>query len=210
MNFPRFADETKLESTKRESKPFASNDALRRELDRLMEFYQQGDQKAARTLITRVSPMLFSFFLRLPGNQNHASDLLQETWMRVHKIRHTYRSGQPVLPWLYAIARNIRTDAYRKRIREASNEQAMEFLPEPNAPAPVSTDLPSRIAALISTLPESQREVITMLKEGDMSLEEVARATGSTVGSVKQKAHRAYQKLRQTMRQASSHEDACG
>ena len=39
-------------------------------------------------------------------------------------------------------------------------------------------------------------EVITMLKISGMSLEEVARATSSSVGSVKQKAHRAYEKLR--------------
>jgi RNA polymerase sigma-70 factor (ECF subfamily) len=39
-----------------------------------------------------------------------------------------------------------------------------------------------------------------MLKVAGMSLEEVARATSSTVGSVKQKAHRAYKKLRETMR----------
>jgi RNA polymerase sigma-70 factor (ECF subfamily) len=35
-----------------------------------------------------------------------------------------------------------------------------------------------------------------MLKVSGMTLEEVARATSSSVGSVKQKAHRAYLKLR--------------
>jgi RNA polymerase sigma-70 factor (ECF subfamily) len=38
-----------------------------------------------------------------------------------------------------------------------------------------------------------------MLKVSGMSLEEVARATSSSVGSVKQKVHRAYKKLRETM-----------
>jgi RNA polymerase sigma-70 factor (ECF subfamily) len=41
--------------------------------------------------------------------------------------------------------------------------------------------------------------VIEMLKIAGMSLEEVARATSSTVGSVKQKAHRAYAKLRERL-----------
>ena len=45
-------------------------------------------------------------------------------------------------------------------------------------------------------MPESQREVIVMLKICGMSLEEVARATSSSVGSVKQKVHRAYETLR--------------
>ena len=45
-------------------------------------------------------------------------------------------------------------------------------------------------------LPESQREVLTMLKVLGMTVEEVARITSSTAGAVKQKAHRAYEKLR--------------
>ena len=49
---------------------------------------------------------------------------------------------------------------------------------------------------LIAVLPPSQREVVSMLKVGEMSLIEVARATSSSVGSVKLKAHRAYEKLR--------------
>jgi RNA polymerase sigma-70 factor (ECF subfamily) len=49
---------------------------------------------------------------------------------------------------------------------------------------------------LIAALPPSQREVVSLLKVSGMSLEEVARATESSVGSVKLKAHRAYEKLR--------------
>jgi RNA polymerase sigma-70 factor (ECF subfamily) len=55
----------------------------------------------------------------------------------------------------------------------------------------------TRFTHLLETLPDSQREVIVMLKLSDMSLEEVARATSSTVGAIKQKAHRAYARLRE-------------
>ena len=53
---------------------------------------------------------------------------------------------------------------------------------------------------LIAVLPASQREVVSMLKVSGMSLEEVARATASSVGSVKLKAHRAYEKLREVLK----------
>jgi RNA polymerase sigma-70 factor (ECF subfamily) len=52
---------------------------------------------------------------------------------------------------------------------------------------------------MVASLPESQREVIVMLKVAGMSLEEVAKATSSTVGAVKQKAHRAYTTLRRAL-----------
>jgi RNA polymerase sigma-70 factor (ECF subfamily) len=58
------------------------------------------------------------------------------------------------------------------------------------------------LQALLAPLPECQREVIEMLKVAGMSLEEVARATSSSVGSVKQKAHRAYDKLRELLTSA--------
>ena len=64
---------------------------------------------------------------------------------------------------------------------------------------PLERERVSDLETLLATLPESQREVIAMLKVSGMSLEEVARATASSVGSVKQKAHRAYRKLRQLM-----------
>ena len=69
--------------------------------------------------------------------------------------------------------------------------------PESYAPQGVSEERHSeRIDEILKGLPESQREVLVMLKGSGMSLEEVARATSATVGSIKQKAHRAYDKLR--------------
>ena len=92
--------------------------------------------------------------------------------------------------------RNVRVDHYRKAHRAAGREEQLEENPEiPAAPAhrPKST---ADLEALLAGLPDSQREVIAMLKVNGMSLEEVAHATSSTVGSVKQKAHRAYDRLR--------------
>jgi len=73
----------------------------------------------------------------------------------------------------------------------------VETLPENGQP--IATAAAPDLQSILATLPESQREVIFMLKGAGMSLEEVARATSSTVGSVKQKAHRAYEKLREVL-----------
>jgi RNA polymerase sigma-70 factor (ECF subfamily) len=71
----------------------------------------------------------------------------------------------------------------------------MEVLPEAPAQDYTQSTLPA-FETLVAALPVGQREVITMLKVGGLSLEEVARATSSTVGAVKQKVHRAYERLR--------------
>jgi len=74
----------------------------------------------------------------------------------------------------------------------------MEVLPERPAQVEPREMLPA-FDTLVAALPESQREVVTMLKVGGLSLEEVARATSCTVGGVKQKAHRAYERLRKLL-----------
>src|SRR5579872_691752 len=165
------------------------------DLNDLMVRYQQADSAAAAILIDRVSPQLHRFFLVQEVSRRSADDLLQDTWLRIHQARHTYRPGEPVLPWIYAIARHVRVDNYRKTRRVDIHEQQVEALPERADIRPESSRAPD-LESLLAELPESQREVIVMLKVAGMSLEEVARATRSSVGSVKQKAHRAYEKLR--------------
>ena len=156
--------------------------------------YQRADEAAARAFIERLSPLLLRYFLVQPANRRFADDLMQDTWMRIHKARHTWRTGEPVLPWIFAIARHASLDSYRKSRRVEIREIQVEELPEPSASAP-SSRTPD-VDALLAALPASQREVILLLKVSGMSIEEVARATASTAGSVRQKAHRAYRTLR--------------
>ena len=177
-------------------KPGVSDTAL----EELMVRYQQADEAATRGLIEHLSPQLYRFFVSQVGNQDDASDLLQDTWLRIHRVRHTYRHGEPLLPWIYAIARRVRVDGYRKRRRIAAREVVVEVLPEPTISRDESSELPS-FDELIAELPASQREVLTMLKVNGLSLDEVARATSSSVGSVKQKAHRAYERLRAVLKE---------
>ena len=169
-----------------------------RELDHWMERYQRADPGAPATLIAALSPMLLRFFQSQIGNRDQADDLLQDTWLRIHRVRHTYTPGEPLLPWVYAIARRAGVDGYRKRQRISKYEITMDQLPE----NPVQREPDNKLdgfEALIALLPPAERETIAMLKLGGLSLEEVARATSSTVGAVKQRAHRAYERLRKML-----------
>jgi RNA polymerase sigma-70 factor, ECF subfamily len=165
------------------------------EIEVLMSRYQQADSAAATSLVEHLSPQLYRFFVGQMGSPADAADMLQDLWLRIHRVRHTYRPGERLLPWVYAIAWRVRVDNYRKRRRIGSRESTVEVLPERPTGRNGKNSLPA-FEDLIASLPESQREVLTMLKVHELSLEEVARATSSTVGAVKQKAHRAYERLR--------------
>ena len=168
---------------------------------RLMMLYQRGDRTAVTVLVKSLSPQLYRFFASQLGSRTDAEDMLQDAWLRIHRVRHTYRPREPLLPWVYAIARRVRVDYYRKRQRIASRETPADMLPELPAPEKEPNSLLS-FEELVASLPESQREVLVMLKVNDLSIEEVARAMSSTVGAVKQKAHRAYERLRKLLEQA--------
>jgi RNA polymerase sigma-70 factor (ECF subfamily) len=114
-------------------------------------------------------------------------------------VRHTYRPGEPVLPWFYAIARRVRIDHYRRASRTTARERPLEEVSDLSATRPRDDTHADDLETLLAPLSDSQRDIIRMLKVNGMSLEEVARATSCSVGSVKQKVHRAYRKLRDTM-----------
>jgi RNA polymerase sigma-70 factor, ECF subfamily len=176
-----------------------------RELRNLMTQYQRADPTALEELVRRISPPLLRYFAWSSqgwsqAGRNDAEDLVQDCWIRIHSARHTYRFSEPVMPWIYAIARHTRLDAYRKRRRLESREVLVATLPERlHQTVPETATEHDALEHLVAGLPESQREVILMLKVSGMTLEEVARATSSTVGAVKQKAHRAYATLRRAL-----------
>src|SRR3982751_6564419 len=64
------------------------------ELDVWMRRYQQADPEAPGTLIRALSPALLRFFRSQVASREQADDLLQETWLRIHRVRHTYRLGE--------------------------------------------------------------------------------------------------------------------
>lgn len=169
------------------------------ELEALIALYQQADKEAASALVSKLSPPVFRFYLRQARSRSMAEDLLQEFWLRLHNARHTYRTPEPVLPWVFAIARRVQVDHYRRASRIQRHEISPDNFSEIIHAGP--TQASRQLDDLLASLPASQKEVVVLLKEVGLTLEEVARATGTSVGAVKQKAHRAYETLRKVFGQ---------
>src|ERR1700692_415378 len=130
------------------------------EIEQLMKQYQQADPAAAAGLVELLSPQLYRFFASQMGNRTDAEDMLQDAWLGIHRVRHTYRPGEPLLPWVYAIARCVRVDSYRKRRRIAARELTVAVLSEPRPCVETRNSRPT-FETLVAVLPETQREVVT-------------------------------------------------
>ncbi len=170
----------------------------------LMVRYQRGEARAFDALTALVGPTLFRFFAHSTPDRENAEDLYQETWLKVHHARHTYRPGEPLMPWLYGIARHVGADHRRRYARHHRRVEAAEQVARIEAPVagspPPAADGKVEAAQLLELamegLPETQREALILLKVEGLSVEEAARIAGTSPGALKVRAHRAYARIR--------------
>jgi RNA polymerase sigma-70 factor (ECF subfamily) len=155
---------------------------------------QRGDAEAYRALLTDLGPSLVRFFRGRVGDSGEAEDLCQETLIALHRTRHTYDPSRPLEPWLFAIARNIATDAARRRLSRMSWEVLVESPPDAQAEAEGGTGL--QLQQALDQLPASQRQAFEMLKLEGLSVDAAAARAGTTPGALKVRAHRAYRALK--------------
>ena len=163
-----------------------------------MERYQQGDRAAFETLFQRHGGRVFGFLMRATGDRALAEDLLQHTWMNLHRARDSYRVGSPFAPWLYTIANNARRDAARERRRAREDLTADGATPEARhePDGEPGGEQAERVRAALEKLPEAQREVIVLHRWHGLSFGEIAGVVGASEGAVKVRAHRGYLALK--------------
>ena len=168
----------------------------------LMSAYVAGDARAFEKLFGRLAPRVHGFFLRSFRDSSVADDLLQVTFMKVHRARETYRKDSRVAPWLFAVAARVRLDELRRRLRlpEDADEEALARADEqaPRDPPP-DTELQNAVRAALERLPESQRAVIHLHRYEGMTFPEIAQVLGTTPGAVKLRAFRGYETLRKEL-----------
>src|SRR6185503_12150722 len=82
-------------------------------LDTAMDRYACGDASAFAFVHRALYPRLLAFLTRMSGSATLADDLVQETFLRMHRARGTFARGAAVVPWAYAIARNVHFDHTR-------------------------------------------------------------------------------------------------
>jgi RNA polymerase sigma-70 factor (ECF subfamily) len=140
---------------------------------------------------------LHRFALYLCGNHAVAEDLTAETFVHAFFGSADFRVGT-VKAYLFAIARNLYRDALAKQRRLTP----IEDVPEPVNPAPapdvVASDRQTFEAVLraIQRLPETQREVLVLATDPDLTYEQIAAIVGCSVAAVKVRVHRARLKLK--------------
>jgi len=173
----------------------------------LMEHFQAGVVEAYNILWERWTGPLVNFLFRFTGDKKACEDLIQETFLRVYRNRHSYKRIAKFSTWLYTIAGNLAKTEYRKRSRrrmdsiQSFNRDGEEF----EMPLPDETFSPDRhtessmqdhfIQMGLLAMPDHFREVVILRDIQQLSYEEIAIITGLPMGTVKSRINRGRNKL---------------
>jgi len=177
--------------------------------EELMERYRDGDAAAFDVLYGRHKGGVFRYLARQCGNHGIAEELFQEVWMNVIRARASYTVQAKFTTYLYRVAHNRLIDHYRAQpggvLASFDTEEGPSLdnvAAARGADPAVSADArqqAGRLLELIDELPAVQREAFLLQQESDMSIEEIAQATGVSRETAKSRLRYAIAKLREGM-----------
>ena len=167
------------------------------ELRALMIRYQGGSLDAFQEIYAQLAPGVRRYLCHLACGFETADDLLQETFLQMHRSRAAYNPAYSVKPWVFGLARNVFLMKRRAARRWAAVHESREELPEFPVPAEVeklgSTD---EVRRCIAGLSADQAEALLLHHQWGFSFQEIAGMLGISSGSARARASRAMADLR--------------
>lgn len=175
----------------------------------LAEHILAGDEEAFELLVQRYSTTLFNFVCRFLNDYDAASDILQHVFTQCYLSLPKLRTGEPLKPWLFRVARNRCLDELRRKrgipfselqIPDEGDELSpLEVIPD-TSPLPEDIaeqhDLQDMLQKAIATLPEKFREVVLLRYTAQLSFAEIAETLHMPEATAKTYFQRAKPRLR--------------
>lgn len=162
-----------------------------------MQAYAAGDETVFREIFQRYGTIVTKIVSRDVRQSQDVPDLVQQVFLQLHRARHDFRSDALLRPWLFTIALNVKREYFRKMGRR--RETTVESMPDPGREAPLPASHQQHIHQAVAQLPSAQREVIRLHWFDELSFPEIATVLGTRLTTVKVRAHRGYQRLRELL-----------
>ncbi len=177
-------------------------------------YLDHGDQRAFSMLVQRHQERIFGYLLGMVRDKNTASDLFQETFLRVIKAMHnqkgSYTRQGRWLAWVMRIARNATLDYLRSRkkwqdVADNQDEDSTSFWDRLPDADPIADEKLHRseqrdwLEACIDRLSPEQREVLLLRHESELTFKEIAQLTDCSINTALGRMRYALLNLRQMM-----------
>ena len=158
---------------------------------------------------------LFNVGMRMTRNREEAEDLVQETYLKVHRFSHTFKEGSNLKAWLFKILRNTFINSFRKKIREPKevrynevedfylyNRIKIDKANDVNLSGNVANIyefLEDEVKNAVDNLPLAFKEVVLYSDIEDLSYGEISEIIGCPIGTVKSRLFRARKLLQKSL-----------
>ncbi|WP_042347320.1 RNA polymerase sigma factor [Bacillus massiliigorillae] len=161
-----------------------------------------GDKQAYSHIINKYKNLLYATILRMTNNQQDAQDLVQEVFIKVYQQLDKYDQKGEFSGWLYRVAINHCMDEFRKKRykmkRVELDTDAMVNTKHPEV-IYLKKERERQLERLIQTLSEDERIIILLRYVNDLSYNEISNLLSVPISMVRNKLHRAKQKMRNTL-----------
>ncbi len=193
------------------TRPLATHPVDSDALANAMRGYQGGDAGAFDRLYAELGPIVRRYLRSVARDDARVDDLVQDTFLQMHRARRTYNPDRPVVPWALAIARHVflmdcrvRKRKYDRASVEFDDRLAVAELMAERGPdeAVIARD---RVQQGLATLTPTTRRVVLLHHVQGWSFREIATRLGMNSAAAKLRASRGVHALRSRL--AGRHED---
>jgi RNA polymerase sigma-70 factor (ECF subfamily) len=169
----------------------------------LSQVAASGDRSAFSALYVRFAPRVKAYLMRSGEAGQEAEELAQECMLKVWRSAALFDPGKAsAATWIYAIARNVRIDALRRRRRIAETADDSPPAPERESSPEVLLERGDRdrlVRRAFDSLPQKQRDVVALHFFGEEPHSAIARKLDLPLGTVKSRLRLALERFRQAL-----------
>ncbi len=179
---------------------------------RLVERVKNGDKKAFDVLVLKYQHKVVKLISRYVFDQNEALDVAQEAFIKAYRAIPSFRGDSAFYTWLYRIAANTaknhlvsqsrRPPAVDMDVSDAEQYEGQVHLRDLATPEEclITDEVEKAVLKALETLPDDLRTAITLRELDGLSYEEIARAMGCPVGTVRSRIFRAREAIGERLR----------
>ncbi|MCB2408753.1 RNA polymerase sigma factor [Hymenobacter lucidus] len=162
---------------------------------------------AFNQLVRKYQSKIYWHVRKMVIDHNDADDLTQDTFVKVWNHLENFRRDASLYTWIYRIATNECLNflsSKRRKFFMPLHDVGTELLQKVEAdPGLAGDEIELRLQKAILRLPDKQRLVFNMKYYDDITYEQMAEITGTSVGALKASYHHAVKKIEQYVNEES-------
>jgi RNA polymerase sigma-70 factor (ECF subfamily) len=160
----------------------------------LAQRFAAGEEEAVTAVYRRYAGPILTVAMGTLGRRDLADEAVQMTMLKAWRAADSFDPSRELAPWLYAIARRVAIDIYRRESRMTASELGDNDV----AVVPLSFERTWEaweVRSALDKLPPDERDVVRLSHLVGMTHQQIAAQLGVPLGTVKSRSSRAHRRL---------------